>query len=715
MERGIKRSVLNKNIHTRQIWEERIMKPLQSIIAIIVIAFTLALAGGPACAEEGMWTLDNLPLRHLKSRYHFSPDSEWLERVQKASVRFNDGGSGSFISRTGLVLTNHHVAVGQLQKMSSEKKDYVKDGFYAGTQAEEIKCPDLELNVLWSMQNVTDRIKKAVAGLSGDKALRARKAEMAKIEKENMDRTKLRSDVVTLYQGGEYWLYAYKKYRDVRLVAAPEKQIAFYGGNSDNFTYPRYDLDFAIFRVYEDDRPVVPPYWFPINEKGAGEGELVFVSGHPGTTKRFITFSQYLFNRDYYYPVNLELLNGVRGALEQYSKKGPEAQRRAATMKFGYDNTLKAFGGEYKGLCDRDFTCQFEAREKKLKEAVMASAELRKDAGNSWDIIAQAQKKLSARFSEMTYTRLRGYKLPQMALSMVFFIEETKKPDGERLDGYHDSQIDTWKFINLSPAPVYSDLEESLLAFYLKKSKEKLGENSGFVKKLLAGRTPEARAHELIAGTKLADPAYRKSLIEGGRKALEGTDDPLMKLAIAVEPDVRKLLKWNESINDGEIVPATEAISRARFKVYGKTAYPDATFTLRLAFGQVSGYPENGTMAPPVTTLYGLYDRYYSFRDKADWMLPARYLERKASLDLSTPMNFVSQADITGGNSGSPVINTKGELVGLIFDGNIESLAGRFIYSDKADRAVAVHPAAIMEALRKLYDAEKLASELEGR
>ncbi|MGV8125125.1 MAG: S46 family peptidase [Candidatus Xenobiia bacterium LiM19] len=691
------------------------MKELRYFIALTVIACFMASMACTASAEEGMWTLDNLPLKQLKNKYHFTPESEWLERVQKASVRFNDGGSGSFISRTGLVLTNHHVAVGQLQKMSSETKDYVKDGFYARTQAEEMKCPDLELNVLWAMQNVTLRIKKAVAGLSGDKALRARKAEIAKIEKENLDRTKLRSDVVTLYQGGEYWLYSYKKFRDVRLVIAPEKQIAFYGGNYDNFTYPRYDLDFAIFRVYEDDKPITPPYYFPVNEKGAGEGELVFVSGHPGTTKRFITYSQYLFNRDCLYPVSLELLKGVIETLKGYSKKGAEEQRRAATLKFSYENTVKAYEGEYKGLCDKDFTCQFEAREKKLRAAVQASPELRRETGNAWDTIAQAQKKISSRYREMTFKRLRGYKLPQIALSMVFFIQETKKPDGERLDGYHESQIDTWKYINLSPAPIYADLEEYILAFYLKKSQQKLGEQDSFVKKLLAGKTPEARAHELIAGTKMADPAFRKSLIDGGQKALDSTSDPLVKLALSLEPQVREMLKWSESVNDGEITPASEAIARARFKVYGKTTYPDATFTLRLAFGKVCGYPMNGTMAPPITTLYGLFDRYYSFKDREDWMLPARYLERKASLDLSTPMNFASQADITGGNSGSPVLNKAGELVGLIFDGNIESLAGRFIYSDKADRAVAVHSAAIMEALRKLYDAEKLVSELEGR
>jgi len=691
------------------------MKEMRYFIALTVLTCFITLLAGPASAEEGMWTLDNLPLKYLKNSYHFTPEPEWIERVQKASVRFNDGGSGSFISRTGLVLTNHHVAVGQLQKMSTETKDYVKDGFYARTHAEEIKCPDLELNVLWSMQNVTPRIRKAVTGLSGDKALRARKAEIAKIEKENLDRTRLRSDVVTLYQGGEYWLYAYRKFRDVRLVIAPEKQIAFFGGNSDNFTYPRYDLDFAIFRVYEENKPVNPQYYFPINEKGSGEGELIFVSGHPGTTKRFITCSQYLFNRDCYYPANLELIKGVIATLDRYSRKGAEEQRRAATLKFAFENTLKAFEGEYKGLRDKDFTCQFETREKKLREAVQTSPELRREAGNAWDKIANAQRKISARYKEMTYKRLRGYKLPQIALSMVFFVQETKKPDGDRLNGYHDSQIDTWKFINLSPAPIYADLEECILTFYLKKSKEKLGEQSEFVKKLLDGKSPEARAHELIAGTKLADPSFRRSIIDGGQKALNSTDDPLLKLALSLEPQVREILKWSESINDGEIIPASEAIAQARFKVSGKNAYPDATFTLRLAFGKVCGYPMNGTMAPPVTTLYGLYDRYYSFKDREDWRLPARYLDRKASLDLSTPMNFVSQADITGGNSGSPVINTSGELVGLIFDGNIESLAGRFIYSDKADRAVAVHSAAIMEALRKLYDAEELILELINR
>ncbi len=681
--------------------------------AVLLSASTSALK-----AEEGMWTFDNIPLKELKTKYNFSPDKSWLDNVRLSSVRFNDGGSGSFISEKGLVLTNHHVAVGQLQKMSSKGKNYVKDGFYAINQPEEVKCSDLELNILLDLKDVTSEVKKSFASLKGEEAIKARKAAIAKIEKENLDKTGMRSDVVSLYQGGEYWLYTYKKYRDVRLVFAPEKQIAFFGGSTDNFTYPRYDLDFAIFRVYENDKPVTCKNYMKINPEGAKPGELVFVSGHPGTTKREITYTQYLFNRDYIYPTNLENLSNSLKILYDYSKRGDEETRIAATTIFGLENAQKAYGGEYTGLKNPEFTAQFEKKEKDLREKINANPQIKKEVGTSFEDIEKALKLYKERFNEAIYgtinTGRRGAALPSIARSVVTYALEITKPDSERLEGYHDSQLDTWKYITLSPAPIYKDLEEVQLAGTFNNALKKLGKDHKIVKIMLDGKTPQTRAKELISGTKLNDVEYRKSLINGGLDAVKKSDDPLIKLALQLDPDAREFHKWMESKIEPLITPATEKIAAAKFKIYGKDVYPDATFTLRLAYGTVKGYEMNGTMAPPFTTFYGLYDRYYSFQKQNEWFLPESYIQHKDHINLSTPLNFVSDNDITGGNSGSPVISTKGEVVGLIFDGNIESLPGRFIFDDKSNRAVSVHTAGIIESLRKVYKTDKLIKELLG-
>lgn len=682
------------------------------IRAALILVILTFISTSPSYSEEGMWTLDNLPLRYMKDTYGFSPSPQWLEQVQMASVRFNDGGSGSFVSSRGLVLTNHHVAVVQLQKMSSEGHDYVRDGYYARSMAEEIKCTDTELNVLISMENVTDRINAAIKGLTGEKAVKARKSEMARLEKEKMKKTGLRTDTVTLYHGGEYWLYSYKKYRDVRLVMAPEKQIAFFGGDPDNFTYPRYDLDFALFRAYENNKPVTPDHYFKVNPKGPSEGELVFVSGHPGDTKRLLTVSQYIFNRDHTYPDVIAQLKGALNALDAYSKTGVEEKRRAATMVFYFENSCKCLAAELQGLKDPRIFSHLEAGEAELKMRVGQDPGLAAKVGPAWRAIEHAYQKYEKEFNRITYRNLKGNRLPQLALNSMFFIEETRKPDGERLKGYHDSEIDTWKYENLSPAPIYKDLEEAMMAYYLELSRQKCGNDDEFVKLLLDGKSPRDRAHELISGTKLDDPVWRKRLIEGGEGALRKSDDPLIRLALKLEPYLRQNIRWKEEQIESVVTPASEEINRARFKIYGKTTYPDATFTLRLAYGTVKGYPMNGTVAPPITTFYGLYDRHYSFAGRTDWDLPQRYLDRLSSLTLATPLNFVADADIVGGNSGSPVINRNAELVGLIFDGNIESCAGRFVFWGEANRAVAVHSSALLEALKRLYDAGTLADEM---
>ncbi|MGC8917272.1 MAG: S46 family peptidase [Thermoanaerobaculum sp.] len=681
-----------------------------------VVALACGFFAATLVAEEGMWTFDNPPVKQLQEKYGFTPTKEWLDHVRLSSVRFNDGGSGSFVSATGLVLTNHHVALGQLQKVSSPQKDYVADGFLARTAEEELKCPDLELNVLVSMEDVTARVMAAVKpGMSEKEANDARKAAIAAIEKESMEATGLRSDVVTLYHGGEYWLYRYKKYTDVRLVFAPEQQAAFYGGDPDNFTYPRYDLDMALFRVYENGKPVKPEHFLKWNPEGAKDGELVFVSGHPGSTNRLYTLAQLETLRDVTYPMRLEAIERRLAVARTYAARGKEQARQAAGMIFGLENSKKALSGEYKGLKDPQLLNLKAQEEKELRAKVAANPAWQKAYGDAWEAIEKAQKAFRERAKEYSYHRLSGYRLPGIALNIVQLVAEVKKPDGERLDGFHDSQLPSLKFRLFSPAPVYPEFEEVLLADGLREALEKLGPEDPFVKAALAGKTPEEVAHEAIAGTKLGDPEFRKQLVEGGEQAVAASTDPLIALARRVDPILRQDRKWYEDTIEAVVRTAGEKIGKARFAIYGKDTYPDATFTLRLTYGTVTGYPYNGTVAPSKTTFYGLYDRAASFDDKPPFHLPQRWLEKKDALNLATPLNFVSTCDIIGGNSGSPVVNRAGEIVGLIFDGNIESLVGRFVFDITANRAVAVHTAGMTEALKKVYDAGFLVRELLGQ
>jgi hypothetical protein len=686
---------------------------LMTVAVLIAVAGLLTL---PASADEGMWTFDNPPVKQLKERYGFNPTQQWLDHVRLSSVRFNDGGSGSFISPEGLVLTNHHVARGQLQKVSTPEHNYVKDGFLAKTRDEELKCPDLELNVLMSMKDVTDRVRGAVkSGMSDKDALEARKAEIAKIEKESLDATGLRSDVVTLYSGGEYWLYRYKKYKDIRLVFAPEVDAAFFGGDPDNFTYPRYDLDMAIFRVYEDDKPIKSPDYLKINPKGPTPNELVFVSGNPGSTDRLFTMARLKASRDLTYKLRLELVNRMLDVFRRYAAGGPEQARQADMMIFGLENAIKAFEGEYKGLKDPEIWKMREQQEQQFRKRVAANPEWQKKYGDAWTDIEKAQKLLMGRLNQYAYRRMPGFRLPRLAETIYRYVTEVPKPDGKRLDGYHDAQLDSLRFRMFSPAPIYSGLEEALLADQLDLALNKLGPDDPFVKAALDGRSPAEEAKYLISGTKLADPAFRQELVKGGAAAVEASKDPLVAWAVKLEPQLREMHDWFEDNVESVFTAAGEKIGEARFAVYGKAMYPDATFTLRLSYGSVRGYPMNGTKAPPITTFYGLFDRAYSFGLKPPFLPPKRDFDKIKDLDLSTPLDFVSTCDIIGGNSGSPVINRDGELVGLIFDGNIESLVSRFTYDDVRSRAVAVDSAAIVEAMTKLYDTQYLLDEIMGK
>lgn len=673
----------------------------------------------PVRADEGMWTFDNPPLKQLKEKYNFTPTAEWLDHIRLSSVRFNDGGSGSFVSPNGLVITNHHVAAGQLAKLSTAQKDYIKDGFYAKTRAEELKVPDLELNVLVSMENVTARVQGVVKpGMSEAEALAARKAEIARIEKESTDATKLRSDVVALYQGGEYWLYRYKKYTDVRIVFAPEKQAAFFGGDPDNFTYPRYDFDFTLLRVYENGQPLdTSRNYLRWKTKGAEPNELVFVSGHPGSTQRALTVAQLEFQRDVRYPAVLNMFRRRLAVLKAYAAQGAEQARQANDLIFDLENAQKAYTGQYEGLRDKVLMDKKRQDEAEFRALVAKNPEWQKAYGDAWDEIAKAEQQRREIYKPFRYRRLGSSfsKLYELAATIVQYAAEVKKPDAEREDGFHDAQLESLKLVLFSPAPAYPQLEERLLADALQESLEVLGSDDPFIKAALNGRTPAEVAREITAGTKVGDPTFRKSLVEGGEAAVSSSNDPMIAFARRLVPIEREMDKQFDEQIQSVLAAAGEKIGKARFAVYGKTAYPDATFTLRLSYGTVKGYPMNGTIAPPKTTFFGLYDRAQSFDFKPPFDVPSRFTERRSKLDLATPLNFVTTNDIIGGNSGSPVINRNAEFVGIIFDGNIESLVGNFVYDERANRAVAVHSAAIIEALRKIYDAGAVADELEGK
>ena len=676
------------------------------------IAATLILPALLLQAEEGMWTFDNPPVKQLQEKYHFTPTREWLDHVRLASVRLSDGGSGSFVSPHGLLLTNHHVALAQLQKDSTPEHDYVKNGFYAATPDYEMKSQDLEVNVLISMEDVTARVQAALKNAkTTEQEFAARKAAIADIERESQQKTGLQAEVVTLYQGGEYWLYRYKKYTDVRVVFAPEEQIAFFGGDPDNFTYPRYDLDMALFRVYENGKPIESKEYLKWNPKGAADNELVFVPGNPGSTERLDTMAQLTFERDFVEPSILKILKRRLDVLRRYSEQGPEQAREAVEHSRRLENSLKAYEGRYQGLLDNHVMAKKEQEEHDFQVMVMARPDWKEAYGGAWKAVAEAEKKVESRAKEQYF---HGFDsdLAEFARIIVQYVAEVKKPDGERLAGYHEAQLDSLRFELASPAPIYKAMEIARITGALEVDLEDVGKDDPFLKLVLNGKSPKEVATELVNGTKLDDPATRKKLMEGGAAAVAASDDAMIVLARKLDPMRREFIKWREDNVVSVLQKAGEQIGKARFAAYGKTTYPDATFTLRLSYGQVKGYPMNGTNAPYKTTLYGLYDRAASFDYDDPYGLPSRYKEGRTKLDLSTPFNFVSTNDVVGGNSGSPVINRNAEVVGLIFDGNIESLVGDFVYDPEKNRSVSVHTAAMTEALRKLYDVPELLDEL---
>ena len=683
----------------------------------------LAMIPTESFGDEGMWLFNNPPRALLKERYNFEPTDAWLEHLQKSSVRFNSGGSGSFVSADGLVMTNHHVAAHDLDKVSTDAKNYLRDGFHAKTHAEEIPCKGLELNVLQSIRIVTDEVQSAVKpGMSAADAFKARQAKIAEIEQAAADeKNNIRADVVTLYAGGQYHLYTFKKYTDIRIVFAPEKQIAFFGGDPDNFEYPRYDLDMAFFRVYEDGKPVKPKHFLKWSEAGSKEGELAFVSGHPGRTNRMNTTAELKYLRDTGYPYVLQRLNRWEVLLGAWGGRSERNMQRCEEDLFSIQNSRKARLGGLGGLLDPVLFGRKEADEKRLKDYIAKNSDSPgnapwiNDAKSAFDVIAKAEKIRAEIIKE--YTMLEGgagFNSASFGIARTLLraADEIPKPAGERLREFADARLPSLKFQLLSDEPIYEDLEIVKLADGLSFLATTLGPDHELVQKVLAGKSPRDRAYEVISGTKVRDPKVRKEFLDGGKAAVDGAKDPAIELARTVDQAARAIRKRMENEVEEPKRGAYSALAQARYAMDGDKVYPDATFSLRLAFGTVKGYKEDGKDVPAFTTMAGLYERSKEQHNKGPFELPKRWVERKDKIDLKTPFNFVCTADIIGGNSGSPVVNRAGEVVGLIFDGNIQSLVWDFVYTDEQARAVSVSSQAIPESLRSIYDAHGLATEI---
>lgn len=659
-------------------------------------------------ADEGMWLFNDLPTQLLQEKYGFTPTDEWAEHVMLSSVRFNTGGSASFVSSEGLVLTNHHVGAGTLQKLSDAKNNYREDGFSAKTRSDEIPAPDLELNQLVSIEDVTAQVNAAVApDMDPAAAFAARRAVMAELEKSSLDETGLRSDVITLYGGAKYHLYRFKKYTDVRLVWAPEAAIAHFGGDADNFEYPRYCLDVTLFRVYEDGKPAQIEHFLRWSENGPEDGELVFVSGNPGRTQRIFTADALRYLRDKRIPRMLNYLRRYEIMIQQYSLEGPEQRRRANSDRAWVANSRKRTIGMLQGLQSPAIINQKQQQESELLAQLHQRDDLR-ESESAWQEIAQVQQEKAELLGQWAQL---GSKHFQFANQLVLMATEDQKPSGERLREFRDSARESLEQRLFSPAPIYDDLEIVKLADSLSRFIEDRGGGDPWVEKLFAGKSPQERAAELIQGSQLSSVEVRRKLAEGGAAALAASNDPMIQLAQLLEPEYRRLREIHDRHDEIER-QAYAKINAADVAINGTGGYPDATFSLRLAFGTVTGYEEAGEQVQPWTTLGGAFAHQAAHQAEDDWKLPESWIKHESDIDPSAGFNFVCTADIIGGNSGSPVINRAGEFVGIIFDGNIQSLTSAYLYTDVLCRAVSVHSSGIREAIRNIYGAVHLADEL---
>ena len=685
-------------------------------LKIPVSALFVCLFGTAALADEGMWTFDNFPTAAVNQKYGLHIDQLWLDRVRGASVRLSTGCSASIVTGDGLVLTNHHCVRDCAQQLSTATTDYVKDGFQVAKREDEKLCAGMQADVLANISDVTERVTKAAAGKTGQDFVKARDAQIAAIEKEGCagKEDKNQCQVVTLYQGGQYKLYTYRKYSDVRLVFAPEGMTAFFGGDPDNFNFPRYDLDCSFVRLYEDGKPVKTPDHLAWSTTPPKDGEPVFVAGNPGSTQRLLTADQLESLRDLALPETLIQFSELRGRLIRFTSESAEHARIANDFLFGIENSFKAYHGEEKALVDPALIAAKRAADTDLKTKVAGNPTLTAEIGDPWADIAKVQADYRALYLPYSMMEARagiGSDLFRFARTLVRAAAEKAKPNSDRLPAYTDSRLALLSKNLLDPQPVYPELEQATLEYWLSKLRENLTADATGTKTFLGKDSPENLSARL-AQSKLGDPAVRKALWDGGMAAVQASGDPMIKFVLATDAASRAIRKQFEERVSGPTDRATQKIARARFAIYGTNVYPDATFTLRLSYGKVQGWTDNGVSAPSFTYYKGLWERATG---QFPFDLAPRWQTAQAKVNPGTVLDFVSDNDIIGGNSGSPVINAKGEVIGAAFDGNIESLGGAFGFDGRVNRTVSVSTAAITEALRNVYGNQVLAAELEGR
>ena len=679
---------------------------LTTRFALIGTMLSIPLAA--ARADEGMWTFDAFPAAKMNADYGFAPDQAWLDRVRGSAVRLTGGCSASFVSASGLILTNHHCVAGCLQDLSEGGADLLKNGYVARARAEEKLCPGQQAEVVTTISDVTPQMKAAVGSLTGLAAVKARTAAGAKIEGAGCpDRKTTRCQVVTLYGGGQFKLYTYRKYSDVRIVWAPESRAEQFGGDPDNFNFPRYALDGSFLRAYENGKPVMTPQHLTWTARAPADGEATFVVGNPGSTERLLTQSQLAFSREVTAPMDALLFSELRGRFIAAMAQSPQRAREGKEDLDGIENSLKVYIGRVKALNDPALSAKMAAAEADLRSRSVGKPGI----GDPW---ADSEKAVAA-YRNIYLTRrflrprsdLFGY-----AAALVRSAAERTKPDGERLPGYSDSALPLLEKQLLDPTPVTPWVDQLKMEFYLSKAREYLGPDDADVKLLLGRESPEAMAARLVAGTKLRDPAYRRALWNGGQAAISASTDPMIRLARRLDARDRQMIALTDEQYTGPITAARGKIADARFAAYGDTLYPDATFTLRISYGKVAGWMERGKMVPTRTLMGGIYDRATG---AAPFDLPSAFVANKAKLNPNVTYDYVTTNDIIGGNSGSPVIDREANVIGAAFDGNIHSLAGDYAYDGSNNRTVVVSTAALEEGLRVLYPAPALLAELHAK
>jgi Peptidase S46 len=676
-------------------------------------AFGAMILSAVAMADEGMWTFDNFPTAAVKAEYGVTIDRAWLDHVRLATARLSTGCSASIVTGQGLVLTNHHCVSGCVHDLSTADRDYMDLGYAAATRSEERQCPGMQAEILISIDDVTDQVRAATAGKAGAEVVKARDAAMADIEKTAClgKEAFATCEVVSLYQGGQSMLYTHRKYSDVRLVFAPELAAAFFGGEPDNFNFPRFQLDASFLRLYENGMPVVTLQHLRWNSAPPTEGEPVFVVGNPGTTSRLLTAEQLETLRNVSIPQALLQLSELRGRLIEFGAQGPEQQRIAARELFAVENRFKALYGEFRALSEPRFMEAKRDADRELRARVAADAALAARTNDPWGEIARAQTDLAALNARYTLLEVRpgsGSQLYAFARDLVRAAQERSKPNNERLPAFTDSRLPLLEKELLDAKPVYPTLEELELSFWLSKIREYLTADAADTGVFLGKDSPEELAKRLSASS-VADAKIRKTLWDGGLPAIEASDDPLIKYVLATDGAARAVRKAYDETVTGPTTRAAERIAAARFAIHGAAVYPDATFTPRISYGKIAGWTDRGETVPVFTTFSGLWSRATG---KPPFRLAPKWLAAKGALNDRTIFNFVTTSDIVGGNSGSPIINANGELIGVVFDGNIWSLGGAFAYDAGVNRCVGVSTAAITEALQKVYGQTVLASEL---